>query len=253
MNRILGTILRVFGFYYVIQGRLPFNKLLKHVYVSVEMRGVKMSIRLFSNDYNIATEIWEEEVYPFVGISRGTIVDIGAHAGYFSIYAIEQLAASRVIAVEPLEENLELLRKNVALYDGVEVYPVAISSKTGKRTFWTTGHNTGGHSLYQKERAERGLDVPTITLAGLFETACIERCVGLKLDCEGAEFEILTSAPDALLRTISFIEGEYHLGLIGEAGLTEMTRKLERAGFLVKVQESDKRGLGMFRARNHAQ
>ncbi len=256
LNGILIAILEFLRLYYAFGHRRPYiltalDKLLKHVHVSVEIRGVKMLVRLFSNDYNIAAEIWNTEVYPFVGISRGTIVDIGAHAGYFSIYAAKQLAASRIIAVEPLEENLKLLRKNVALYDVVEVYPIAIGSKPGMRTFWTTRYNTGGHSFHQRYRAERTSDVPTTTLASLFEDADIEKCAGLKLDCEGAEFEILTSAPEALLRNISFIEGEYHLRLIGEAGLIEMIRKLEDAGFLVKVYEPNKLGLGMFRARNH--
>src|SRR5262245_13623726 len=42
-------------------------------------------------------------------VGRGTIIDVGAHVGYFTVPLAHEMAMSgRVIAVEPLPSNLQL-------------------------------------------------------------------------------------------------------------------------------------------------
>jgi hypothetical protein len=54
----------------------------------------------------------------------------------------------------------------------------------------------------------------------------------VKLDCEGAEYEILLAASDATLASIDTITMEYHLGLDGHTP-DELNSFLRRKGFQV--------------------
>jgi FkbM family methyltransferase len=45
----------------------------------------------------------------------------------------------------------------------------------------------------------------------LFKSLRVSECSLLKMDCEGAEMEVLENSPDELLRSLSAISLEYHL------------------------------------------
>jgi hypothetical protein len=56
----------------------------------------------------------------------------------------------------------------------------------------------------------RKVVVPGYSLATVFEKCGITKCDLMKLDCEGAEYEILFTAPEAILQRIDRIVMEYH-------------------------------------------
>jgi hypothetical protein len=70
------------------------------------------------------------------------------------------------------------------------------------------------------------------TLDDVFTTLAIDRCDLLKLDCEGAEYEIIFGASNATLAKIRHIVAEYHVGL-DEFGPSSLQRFLEQRNFAV--------------------
>ena len=66
--------------------------------------------------------------------------------------------------------------------------------------FYETNPNTSGEFT----------DVPAITLDQLFSRHSIARCDLLKIDVEGAEYEILLTTTDETFSKICRIYGEYH-------------------------------------------
>ena len=70
------------------------------------------------------------------------------------------------------------------------------------------------------------------TLDELLRRLGVARCDLLKLDCEGAEYEILYGASEETLRAIDAITAEYHVGL-NEHTVAELVRFLESRGFIV--------------------
>ncbi len=70
----------------------------------------------------------------------------------------------------------------------------------------------------------------------MFDSANVSDCTLLKMDCEGAEMEILEKASDQLLARISAICFEYHLDTYAKEHLTQLQNRLEAIGFLCKVQ-----------------
>jgi hypothetical protein len=73
------------------------------------------------------------------------------------------------------------------------------------------------HTLYDRDLLSNTFEslepVRILTLDELFEKFDIKSCGLLKLDCEGAEYEILLNASDTTLHRIRNIAAEYHLGL----------------------------------------
>jgi hypothetical protein len=55
--------------------------------------------------------------------------------------------------------------------------------------------------------------VRVITLDDVFAQAGVDRCDLLKLDCEGAEYDVLCGAAPATLARISYIAAEWHIRL----------------------------------------
>ncbi len=69
-------------------------------------------------DLAIFHEVWDHERYtagPIGEVARhGTVVDIGAHIGLFSLLASTALHATRIVSVEPDPLNFELLAENIS-------------------------------------------------------------------------------------------------------------------------------------------
>lgn len=120
-------------------------------------------------------------------------IDVGAHAGYFSVRFARWVGATgRVLAFEPHPASFEVLRRNVGRRGlrNVRLARVAISDREGEAAFWETP-SSFGHSLHRVKGQERSLRVEATTL----DDACRKEGLGVvdlvKLDVEGAELEAL--------------------------------------------------------------
>jgi len=122
------------------------------------------------------------------------VYDVGANAGFFSLFAAKLGCA--VYAFEPLPENLANLRKHIALNGAnVEVWDVALSSSSGVARFTTDAHPAMGRL---EDRGE--LEVRTETLDRLVASGQIPPPRAMKIDVEGAEHDVLTGAAAVLAR-----------------------------------------------------
>jgi hypothetical protein len=84
------------------------------------------------------------------------------------------------------------------------------------------------------ERAlESELAVPAVSLASVFDSYDIRNCALLKIDCEGAEYEILESLPRIYFQRIHAIRLEIHR-LSDERTPEALFRLIESHGFTVE-------------------
>jgi FkbM family methyltransferase len=121
-------------------------------------------------------------------------VDIGAHAGVYTLWALD--LGATVVAVEPEPEMVQQLRANLALngYDA-EVHAVACSDHAGRMRL-------GGKDLLRRHLlvgadAEDGAGVEVEV--GTLDALLGERHArGVKIDVEGAERLVLAGATRAL-------------------------------------------------------
>jgi FkbM family methyltransferase len=169
-------------------------------------------------DRAIVRDLWERDVYELLKVTQAPrlVLDVGAHIGAFSTFAAELWTAARIIACEPDPENVVLLRKNLAGRAHIDIVAAAILAQDEREVDFhavadKVGRNSGGGSCVRPEEGSVKVRVPALSIVELWRTKGIGSCDLLKLDCEGAEVEVLRRLATAtLLPSISLIVGEWH-------------------------------------------
>ena len=161
----------------------------------------------------------------------GVVLDIGAGLGDYAIMLAKRFPQARVLAFEPFPASAALCQRNVALnhVTNVTLIECAVGGSSGTARLdisspesvqYSTVSGPGNSTVVVQKR----------TLAEVFAEHGIERCALLKLDCEGAEFEILLTLELPLFARIAAISLEYHDGVTGYHH-TELALLLQRAGY----------------------
>lgn len=216
----------------------------KNTDINIKLKsGLQFVVRARTMDRSVIKEVWMMDVYDKFGIrvEKGdTVIDIGAHIGVFSIYAAELSQTGKVFAFEPFIENFKRLEhhKKINNKTNLSIYNKGVSDKTGKQTLHLSpDNNTGGHSLHLKNNSSRTVEIETIFLPEFCAQNKIEKIDFLKLDCEGAEFEILNSSKE-ILNKVNKIIMECHP--YGTHTVNEMIALLEAHQFDVKREIAHK-------------
>ena len=168
------------------------------------------------------------------------VFDIGAGLGDFAISVARQHPNCRVYAYEPFAESYALLQANLALnaVTTVQTFPHAIGSEAGQLHLQTASGVAVKHSTAQgappTSDAAAGIGVQSKTLAQVFDELGIERCDFLKMDCEGAEYDILLTCSQETLSQIKHISLEYHDD-ITRYSHRDLVEFLQSAGFDVQA------------------
>jgi FkbM family methyltransferase len=131
-----------------------------------------------------------------------TILDIGGNVGFFSVAARAHYPQATIHTYEPNPRVLPCLKSNTAEL-GISVYSEAVGAESGLVSIVDEGDSSSAFSQSTKDGT-----IPKISL-----DVAVERLGGsvdlLKLDCEGAEWDMFRSSNP--WRHIRNIRMEYHL------------------------------------------
>jgi FkbM family methyltransferase len=158
------------------------------------------------------------------------VMDCGAAVGTFSAAALEQ-GAGRVYSYEPLPETAAVLRDNLRRYGKKsEVFERALSPD-GRA--WVELHGTGfpgNHSLVERPSDKGSLSVRAVSFR-----AEVLRLVPdvIKLDVEGAEYDLLASLRKGDLVKTSCMFIEFHPITDRDSRLVAVKSFLAEEGFVV--------------------
>jgi FkbM family methyltransferase len=143
------------------------------------------------------------------------IVDIGANSGLFALRTKQLNPSARVLCYEPFPPNFEQLQTTISAnkLDSVDSFQAAVGASPGRAKLFIHKRNVGGHSFYATEAQNTDyVDVEVVTLPSIL--CVVEQDVDvLKLDCEGAEFDILMNLGADEARRIQRIIVETTSGL----------------------------------------
>jgi FkbM family methyltransferase len=177
-------------------------------------------------DENTILATYKEDEYGFVGFKPSpgeAMIDAGGYVGSTAILYAQLYPEARIFCVEPLPENIEIIKKNIEtnhLEDRITLIQKALWSVSGAsipifyRDQSTVGavHKFVGSAFpnYHETVSKDSASALSISLPEIMELFKIARVRLLKMDIEGAEYEALGGCPESYLRQIQTMVGEYH-------------------------------------------
>lgn len=131
------------------------------------------------------------------------VIETGAWVGIFAKMAL-RYGAARVIAIEPVPDNVECIRRTLAdeIAEGrVEIVQAAAWSKSGTVRMKQQGPNnfTGGTEGWNVA-PEGELEVRAATIDEIVAELRLERVDVIEMDIEGSERHALAGAKETILR-----------------------------------------------------
>ena len=167
--------------------------------------------RVNKDDFKIMT-IHEDEIIEHFTPKQGDIVvDIGAHIGLYTIISSKRVGTNgKVIAIEADPGNFEMLNRNIKLNQLTNVIALnyAVYSKETKiKLYLPSGES--GFTKYNTivsdwaNNEDKFVEVNANTLDYLLQLNQIreEEVNWIKIDVEGAEFEVLKGATNVLSKS----------------------------------------------------
>jgi beta-1,4-mannosyl-glycoprotein beta-1,4-N-acetylglucosaminyltransferase len=156
------------------------------------------------------------------------VVDIGANIGMFTGLALKYKPL-KVVSIEPVEDNFNRLLKLYADEPRVAALQLAVTDTSDKLAYFKDA-STSAHMVDVPDRYSAN----TITLTDITDNISENhKDLVLKLDCEGAEHEILLSSPLKTIRRFKYILIEMHEGdyIPPEHTIKSLKAHLEKCGY----------------------
>jgi FkbM family methyltransferase len=169
--------------------------------------------RINKDDFIVMTR-HEDVIIEYFRPKEGDIViDIGAHIGLYTIIASKRVGANgKVVAIEANRSNFEMLNRNIKVNQLTNIISLnnAVYSKETKLKLYLPGEELG-HTTYNTVMSDRAknedkfVEVSANTLDYLLQLKEITDVNWVKIDVEGAEFEVLKGAHNLLLNSRNIV------------------------------------------------
>lgn len=149
----------------------------------------------FSGHYSSGYEVLSSRLVRAQLASCDLFIDVGAHYGYYSLLAAHSYPLLKTVAIEPVQENITILRKNIGLnsvsVDRMSIIQAAVSSRRGRELFCKS--QASDNCSFYPHPATKTLDrveVETICLDDIVASHQADR-IFLKIDTDGHELDVL--------------------------------------------------------------
>jgi len=163
------------------------------------------------------------------------VMDIGGNIGYYALKEARKInRLGTAFVIEPVKENVQLLRKNLEAngYPFVKVERLAMGDANGEITM-NICENSNLHSVLDRDDYET-LGKESVEMVTVDEYAARNKILPtfLRMDVEGYEYEIIKGAAKTLKDSKQLkLMIEFHPGLMGKKKSEEFLNILKKNGF----------------------
>jgi FkbM family methyltransferase len=170
--------------------------------------------RINKDDFIVMTRHEDVIIEHFRPKEGDVVVDVGAHIGRYTIIASKRVGPTgKVIAIEADPSNFEMLNRNIELnrLTNVTTLNYAAFSKKAKIKLYLpagdifTKYNTIMSNWVWVKPDDKFVEVNGNTLDNLLHEIGIRQVNWIKIDVEGAEFEVLKGANNLLLNNKNIV------------------------------------------------
>jgi len=182
----------------------------------------------------------------------GTIIDVGAHIGDYSLIAAKKIGPKgKVIAIEPFIDAVTRIKENFSLnnLDNYEVLQVAVGEKQEKRQLYENDITGAGYldpieDIVKNDLSSKS-EILVSTIDAIIAKERIKKVDIMKIDVDGFEYEVLLGCKKSFSeKKIMNILCEVHHGYLMKKGIDE-----EKIYSLLKENGFNMRYLGKVRSR----
>lgn len=208
--------------------------------INILNNGVSLQLTIRDEaDQSVVGEIFRHHEYrtvdKIIKLASDPIIDIGAHAGFFSLYVRSLNPSVRIVAVEPEPENIKQLKNHISLNQikNIEIYEGAVAADSGRRHLQISKDNHN-HKLCQRgQEIDKSIIVSSWSLSEILKRSIINKVSLVKIDVEGGEYEIFTGLKKSDFENIKYFFVEYHNNIKNRHRIIE--ENLRENGFGVSI------------------
>ena len=143
----------------------------------------------------------EEQLYASMDLTGKTILEAGAHIGYYTMFFAEKIGNGVIYAFEPNLNSFYFLNKNIKAngLTNVSLYNLGLSNKKTESLYMADKYNSA-KGTFKKERHDEILSYSVINISQKIQLTTIDDFVTekklstvdfVKIDTEGFEPEII--------------------------------------------------------------
>lgn len=177
-------------------------------------------------------EIFIKEIYKLPIFSHDPyFIDGGANIGLASIYLKKRYPSATILAFEPDKKVFSFLESNLkCLSNSAEILLIQNGLWKEETTLNFFSEGSDGGRIKNDSDSENIISISTVRLSNFID----RRVDFLKLDIEGAEFEVLKEI-ESKLNLVDRIFIEYHSFVGQEQVLPELITILKKAGYRLNI------------------
>jgi FkbM family methyltransferase len=138
------------------------------------------------------------------------IVDAGANVGMATLYYSHRYPDAKIVAIEPEAENFKLLQRNCVGLSNVTLIQGALWSKNCGLEIEDLAVDAWAFRVSERLSGTNGVSVMAITIQDILKQSHSNRIDLLKLDIEGAEFQLFSEGAEQWIEQIGSIAIELH-------------------------------------------
>lgn len=199
------------------------------MYLNINDKGICSDLYLRGKREDKATDELMKRVKPGM-----VIVDVGANIGYYVLMEAKAVGPKgKIYAIEPIPENVALLKKNIGAndYRNIEVFNKAVGDKNCKKKIFISNQLNLSSFCENIELDQSGetIEVDVVTLDSFFKNRRKPQMV--RMDVEGYEYEVLKGMEKTMKESKDlqfFIE--VHADFMGEEKTVNFFKVLKKGG-----------------------
>ena len=177
-----------------------------------------------------------KEFEPFVRSFGGTVLELGSRDGHDANAMNSIFRATRTVIIEANPEcYLDIIRN----YPDFESYKIAITDHSGWVEFYAMSHDNSVSALGQSSLLYRDfydtmaskIAVPGETMDEFVRMARIDSIEAMKIDVEGATYQVLEGFTKIRMTRLLHIESEHKVYWEGQKLYEDTARFMKEAGY----------------------